>query len=164
MSSIKKLRDLFEHQLKDIYSAEKQIKSAIPKMINSANYKKLKQAMKDHLSETETHLERLQNIRQELDISLEGEICKGMNGLIAEAKAFQNEEAEFNVRDAGIIANAQRIEHYEIADYGTVVAYAKFLGYQEVARLLEQSLLEERNPDEKLTDLALEMMNVKAKV
>lgn len=161
---MKNLDDLFEHQLKDIYSAEKQIKSAIPKMINGAHSKKLKQAMKDHLSETETHLERLQNIAQELDISLTGEICKGMKGLVSETKAFLSEEAESNVRDAGLIANAQRIEHYEIAAYGTVVEYAKVLGYQEAARLLKLSLQEERSADEKLTDLAVEMMNMKARV
>lgn len=164
MSSLKNLGDLFEHQLKDIYSAEKQIKSAIPKIVNGANSKKLKQAMKDHLSETETQLERLQNIGQELDISLTGETCKGMKGLISETKAFLSKDAESNVRDAGLIADAQRIEHYEIAAYGTVVEYAKALGYRETARLLEQSLQEERRADEKLTDLAVEMMNVKAKV
>lgn len=164
MSSLQNLEDLFEHQLKDIYSAERQVKSAIPKMINSANSKKLKQAMQDHLSETENQLERLQSIGKELDISLTGETCKGMKGLISETKAFLSEEAESNVRNAGLVANAQRIEHYEIAAYGTVVEYAKVLGYREAARLLEQSLQEERNADEKLTDLAVEMMNMKAKV
>lgn len=164
MSSLKNLGDLFEHQLKDIYSAEKQIKSAIPKMINGADSNKLKQAMKDHFEETETHLERLKNIGRELDITLTGEICKGMKGLISEAEDFLSDEAESNVRDAGLIANAQRIEHYEIAAYGTVIEYAKALGYREPARLLEQSLKEERSADKKLTDLAVEMMNMKARV
>ncbi|MEL7834203.1 ferritin-like domain-containing protein [Fodinibius sp. Rm-B-1B1-1] len=164
MSSLKNLEDLFEHQLKDIYSAEKQIKSAIPKMIKNAESKKLKQALNDHLRETETQIERLNNIGDDLDITLTGETCKGMKGLITEAEDFMKEEAESKVRDAGLIANAQRVEHYEIAAYGTVVEYAKALGHREAARLLEQSLEEERTADEKLTDLAVEMMNMKARV
>lgn len=115
MSSLKKSGNLFEHQLKDIYSAEKQTKSAIPKMINGANRNKLKQAMKDHFEETEIHFERLQNMGCELDITLIGETCKRMKELMSEAEGFLNNEAELNVYDAGLSANAQRIEHYEIA-------------------------------------------------
>ncbi|MGM0546027.1 MAG: ferritin-like domain-containing protein [Bacteroidota bacterium] len=162
--SLKNLGGLFEHQLKDIFNAEKQIKSAIPKMIKYASNKKLKQAFNDHLKETETQIERLNNIGRDLDITLTGETCKGMKGLIAEAEDFLNEDAESNVRDAGLIAEAQRIEHYEIAAYGTIIEYAKALGHREAARLLEQSLIEEREADEKLSHLAIDMINVKARV
>lgn len=164
MSSLKNLEDLFEHQLKDIYSAEKQIKSAIPKMIKNANNKKLKEAFNHHLKQTETQLERLTNIARDLEIKITGETCKGMKGLITEAEDFLSEDAESNVRDAGLIANAQRVEHYEISAYGTVVEYAKALGHRESARLLEETLKEERNTDEKLTDLAIDIINVKARV
>ncbi|PAU92828.1 hypothetical protein CK503_15085 [Aliifodinibius salipaludis] len=164
MSTLKNLEDLFEHQLKDIYSAENQIIAAFPKMIEHAFSDKLKKAFRYHLEETEVHVERLKNIGSEFNTHVTGETCKGMKGLISEAEAFINEDTERNIRDAGLIANAQRMEHYEIAAYGTVVEYAKVLGYREAARLLEQSLQEERNADEKLTDLAVEMMNMKAKV
>lgn len=164
MSPLKNLGDLFEHQMKDIYSAEKQLKTAIPRMINKAHSQKVKQTLNKHFRETQTHLERLENIGQELDFTLTGETCKGMKGLISETEDFLSKEAESNVRDAGLIADAQRIEHYEIAAYGTVVEYAKALSYREPARLLEKSLQEEHDTNETLTDLAVEMINVKARV
>ncbi len=164
MSSLKNLEDLFEHQLKDIYSAEDQLIAAFPKMIEHAYSDKLKQAFTDHLEETEVHLERLKNIGSELNTYIAGETCEGMKGLISEAKAFMDEDTETNVRDAGLIANAQRIEHYEIAAYGTVIEYAKMLGHREPARLLEHSLKEETNTNKKLNDLAIDLINLKAKV
>lgn len=164
MSSLKKLEDLFEHQLKDIYSAESQLIAAFPKMIDHAYSDKLKKAFTDHFEETETHLERLENISSELNTNIVGETCKGMKGLLSEAKAFMNEDTETNVRDAGLIASAQRIEHYEIAAYGTVVEYAKILGHHELARLLEQSLKEETDANKKLNNLAIDLINLKAKV
>ncbi len=164
MSSLKNLEDLFEHQLKDIYSAEKQIKSGIPKMIKNTDNKKLKEAFNHHLKQTETQLERLTNIARDLEINITGETCKGMKGLINEAEDFLSEDAESDVRDAGLIANAQRVEHYEISAYSTVVEYAKALGHREPARLLEETLKEERKTDEKLNDLAIDIINVKARV
>ena len=164
MGSLKKLGDLFEYQLKDIYSAEQQLKSVIPQMIKSVDSKKLKQVLNDHLNETKTQLDRLNNISHDLDITLTSERCKAMKGLISEAEDFLSKETETNILDAGLIAAAQRIEHYEISAYSTVVEYAKALGYQELGRLLEQSLREERNTNEKLTNLSIDMINVKARV
>ena len=164
MSTLKNLEDLFHHQLKDLYSAETQLVDALPKMEQEANDKKLKEAFSDHLEETKKHVERLKDIGKDLDIKLTGETCKGMKGLISEAQSFISEEAEDKVRDAGIIADAQRVEHYEISAYGTVIEYAKALGKKEAARLLKETLKEEKEADKKLNSLAVDSINVKAKV
>lgn len=164
MSTLKNLEDLFHHQLKDLYSAEAQLVEALPKMVEEANDDKLKEAFSDHLEETKKQVERLRDIGKDLDIKLKGETCKGMKGLISEAQTFISEDAEDNVRDAGIIADAQRIEHYEISAYGTVIEYAKALGKREAVRILEETLKEEKNADKKLTSLAVDSINVKAKV
>lgn len=161
---MKNLEDLFHHQLKDIYSAESQLLDALPKMEKRANEKKLKKAFSDHLEETKKQVERLEDVARTLDIELEGETCKAMKGLISEAESFIAEEAEPNVQDAGIIADAQRIEHYEISAYGTVVEYAKALNKREARKLLEKTLKEEEKADEKLNKLAIDSINVKAKV
>jgi ferritin-like metal-binding protein YciE len=133
-------------------------------MKKEANADKLKEAFSDHLEETKKHVERLKDIGKDLDIKLTGETCEGMKGLINEAQSFISEDAENDVRDAGIIADAQRIEHYEIAAYGTVIEYAKALGKKEAARLLKETLKEEKNADQKLNTLAKDSVNVKAKV
>lgn len=163
MKKLANLEDLFHHQLKDIYSAEKQILKALPEMIEKANSKKLKKAFSDHLEETDNQVRRLEEISKEHYIKLKGETCEAMKGLIKEAKSFISEEADEYVRDAGMIADAQRIEHYEISAYGTVLEYAKALGENEIAKKLEKSLKEESNADKKLTELAVKSVNVKAK-
>lgn len=159
---MKTLKDLFEHQLKDLFSAESQLIIALPKVIEHANDSKLKKAFEDHLEETKEHKTRLEEICDSLDITTDGETCKAMKGLIAEAESFMKEAEDEHVMDAGLIAEAQRVEHYEIAGYGTAVRYAKELGYNEVAAELQKTLDEEYNADEKLNALAENRINEKA--
>ncbi|WP_298245987.1 ferritin-like domain-containing protein [uncultured Christiangramia sp.] len=160
---MKNLKDLFEHQLKDLYSAETQLLKALPKMAENATDAKLKKAFEAHLEETREHQQRLEEVCKELEMKPTGETCKAMKGLIAEAEAFLKEDAEKPVRDAGLIADAQRVEHYEIAGYGTVVRYAKELGYDSIAKKLQKTLDEEYKADEKLDKLAESRLNKKAK-
>ncbi|TQI72162.1 ferritin-like metal-binding protein YciE [Gramella sp. Hel_I_59] len=160
---MKNLKDLFEHQLKDLYSAESQLLKALPKMAENATDAKLKKAFEAHLEETKEHQQRLEEVCKELEIKPTGETCKAMKGLIAEAEAFLKEDAEKEVRDAGLIADAQRVEHYEISGYGTVVRYAKELGYDSIAKKLQKTLDEEYTADEKLDKLAEGRLNKKAK-
>ncbi|WP_298527221.1 ferritin-like domain-containing protein [uncultured Christiangramia sp.] len=160
---MKNLKDLFEHQLKDLYSAETQLLKALPKMAENATDAKLKKAFEAHLEETREHQQRLEEVCKELEIKPTGETCKAMKGLIAEAEAFLKEDAEKEVRDAGLIADAQRVEHYEISGYGTVVRYAKELGYDSIAKKLQKTLDEEYKADEKLDKLAESRLNKKAK-
>lgn len=156
------LQDLFKHQLKDLYSAETQLIKALPKMVKAAKNEKLKKAFQDHLEETKEHKERLSEICKELGIKPTGETCKAMKGLIEEAEDFLKEKTTDEVNDAGIIADAQRIEHYEISGYGTVVRYAKELGYKELASKLQKTLDQEYNADNKLDKLAGKRLNKKA--
>ncbi|WP_295178384.1 ferritin-like domain-containing protein [uncultured Christiangramia sp.] len=160
---MKNLKDLFEHQLKDLYSAETQLLKALPKMAENATDAKLKKAFEAHLEETREHQQRLEEVCKELEIKPTGETCKAMKGLIAEAEAFLKADAEKEVRDAGLIADAQRVEHYEISGYGTVVRYAKELGYDSIAKKLQKTLDEEYKADEKLDKLAEGRLNKKAK-
>ncbi|SDS25826.1 ferritin-like domain-containing protein [Gramella sp. MAR_2010_147] len=160
---MKDLKELFEHQLKDLYSAENQLIKALPKMVKNAHDKKLKEAFEGHLEETREHKERLSEICKELGIKPTGETCKAMKGLIEEAEDFLKEDASEEVRDAGLIADAQRVEHYEISGYGTVVRYAKELGHKDIARKLQKTLDEEYNADNKLDKLAESRLNKKAK-
>ncbi|QYA24594.1 ferritin-like domain-containing protein [Gramella sp. MT6] len=160
---MKDLKDLFEHQLKDLYSAESQLTKALPKMAKHANDEKLKEALESHLEETKEHKSRLEVICKELNISPSGETCKAMKGLIEEAEDFLKEDASEEVRDAGLIADAQRVEHYEISGYGTVVRYAKELGHKEIAKKLQITLDEEYDADNKLDKLAEGRLNKKAK-
>lgn len=160
---MKNLKDLFEHQLKDLYSAESQLIKALPKMQKKANDEKLKKAIEKHLEETKEHKERIKEVCEELGIKPTGEECKAMKGLIEEAEHFLEEEAEKDVRDAGIIAEAQRVEHYEISGYGTVVRFAKELGHDGIAKKLQKTLDEEYKTDENLTKMAEGRLNKKAK-
>jgi len=148
------LRDLLVEELKDLYSAENQILKALPKMIKKATSKELKAGFEKHLKETEGQVERLDKIFSQLDESPRGKKCKGMEGVIADGKDLMEEEAEPEVMDAGLISAAQHVEHYEIAGYGSVRTYAELLGENEIARLLQQTLDEEKATDEKLTELA----------
>lgn len=159
---MKKLDDLLEHQLQDLYSAETQIIEALPLMQKKASNPQLKQAFEMHLEQTRQQKERLEKVAQLLDIKIQGEKCKAMEGIIKEAQSFLKEDASPEVMDAGLIAEAQRVEHYEIAGYGTARHYAQELGHKEAAQLLSQTLEEEKSTDEKLNKLAIERVNVKA--
>ena len=159
---MKNLKDLFEHQIKDLYSAEEQLIEALPKMLNEANNEKLKEALQNHLNETRSHKQRLEQVSKNLGINPSGEECKAMKGLISETESFLAENAEEDVKDAGIIAEAQRVEHYEISGYGTLIRYAKELGYEKEVNLLVQTLEEEYKADEDLNNLAKERINKKA--
>lgn len=160
---MKNLEDLFQHQLKDLYSAESQLIKALPKMQKKANDEKLKQAIEKHLGETKEQKNRLKEVCDELGIKPTGEECKAMKGLIEEAESFLKEKADDDVRDAGIIAEAQRIEHYEISGYGTAVRYAKELGHKEIAKKLQKTLDEEYKTDQDLTKMAESRLNREAK-
>lgn|SRR5690554_1162037 len=160
---MKNLDELFEHQLQDLYSAEDQLTKALPKMAKKAKDAKLKKAFEDHLEETKEHKTRIEEICKELDIKPKGETCKAMEGLIAEAESFMKEAKDDDVLNAGMIAEAQRVEHYEISGYGTAVRYAKELGHKDVAKKLQKTLDEEYDADKKLNDLAEKRLNKKAK-
>lgn len=156
---MKTLQDLFEHELKDLYSAESQLVDALPSMVSAANNKTLKKAFESHLEETKEHRDRLKQICQELGINPGNTKCNAMEGLIEEGEDMIDEDADEEVRDAGLIACAQRVEHYEIAGYGTAKYYAKMLGYTAIADLLGKTLEEEKDADEKLNDIAIEKVN-----
>ena len=148
------LKDLFIDELKDLYSAENQILKALPKMVKKATSPQLKAGFEKHLKETEGHVERLDKIFQELDENPKGKKCKGMEGIIADGKELMEEDAEPEVMDAGLIGAAQHVEHYEMAGYGCVRTYAELLGLNNIAKLLQKTLDEEKATDEKLTELA----------
>lgn len=156
------LHDLFIDQLKDIYSAEKQITQALPKMAKAAQSDEVRMAFQDHLEMTKNQVQRLEQVFERMGTTPGRKKCLGMQGLIQEAEEFLGENVAPEVMDAGLIANAQRVEHYEIAAYGTVKAYAQMMGHQEAARLLQQTLDEEGQTDKKLTQLAERMANIKA--
>lgn len=156
------LDDLFLHELRDLYSAERQLTRALPKMAKAANSPKLKQAFADHLKETEGQVERLEQIFDLLGKSSRGPACKAMEGLVEEGSELIKEDAAADVKDAALIGAAQRVEHYEIAGYGTARTYAEMLGHAEAARLLEETLAEEKTADDKLTDLAMSGINQRA--
>lgn len=160
---MKNLEDLFEHQLKDLYSAETQLIEALPKMQKTASNEKLKKAFENHLEETKNHKKRLEEVCDQLGIKPTGEECKAMKGLIQEAESFIKEDAEEDVKDAGLIAEAQRVEHYEISGYGTVIRYAKELGHNKIAEKLVKTLNEEYKADENLNELAKGRLNREAK-
>lgn len=160
---MKNLEELFEHQLQDLYSAEGQLTKALPKMAENATDAKLKKAFEDHLEETKEHKKRLEEICKELKIDPDKETCKAMKGLIKEASDFLKEVKDKDVKNAGMIAEAQRVEHYEISGYGTAVRYAKELGHKDIAKKLQKTLDEEYNADKTLNVLAEKRLNDKAK-
>ncbi len=153
------LEDLFHHELRDLYSAEKQLLVALPKMAKAAMNLELAAGFELHLEETKNQVSRLEQIGQELEVNLGGHVCKAMEGLVKEGAELISEDADDNVRDAGLIGAAQRVEHYEIAAYGTARALALKLGLQSAADLLGQTLQEEKATDEKLTALAESTVN-----
>jgi ferritin-like metal-binding protein YciE len=156
------LEDLFVAELRDLYSAENQIIKALPKMAKAAASEELKNACEEHLEQTRGHVERLEQIFDQLDVSPKGKKCKGMEGLIDEGKETMDEAEEDSVCDAALIAAAQHVEHYEMAGYGCARTYAHTLGNDQAADLLQQTLAEEKETDEKLTRLAEEMINAQA--
>lgn len=157
------LKDLYVHELKDLYSAEKQLVAALPKMKKSARNKQLASAFNQHLAQTKRHATRLEQILKAQDQSTRGPKCEGMEGLIKEGDKMAKEDAEDQVRDAGLIAAAQRVEHYEIAGYGCARTYAQLLGDKHGAKLLDTTLREEADTDKKLTKLARSVINARAK-
>lgn len=159
---MKTLKDLFEHQLKDLYSAESQLIDALPKVAKKATDSKLKKAFEDHLEETKEQKSRLEEICENLGISPKGETCQAMKGLIKETESFIDEAENDEVMDAGLIAEAQRVEHYEISGYGTAVRFAKELGHDAIASKLQKTLDEEYNADNALDKLAENRLNKKA--
>lgn len=158
------LEKLFVHELKDLYSAENQILEALPKMRDAASNEQLKEAFAEHLEETRRHVERIEKVFQGLDFKPGGEKCDGAAGLIEEGEEIIETEASPEVRDAALIGAAQRVEHYEMAGYGTTIALARKLGHHEAADLLQETLEEEGMADRKLTQIADKHINFEALV
>jgi len=156
------LHDLFIDELKDLYHAEGQLTKALPKMAKAATHPELKKAFETHLVETKAQIDRLEEVFKLLDEPVKGKLCHAMKGLIEETTELLGEDAADDVLDAGLIACAQRVEHYEIAGYGTVRTYAKLMGHMDVAKLLQQTLDEEGATDKKLTKLAESSINIDA--
>ena len=147
------LHDAFIDELRDTYDAERQITKALPKMIKAASSDELRTAFESHLEETRAQVERLEQVFELLDEKARGKHCEGMAGIIEEGKSMMEEEFDETTMDAVLIASAQRVEHYEMAAYGTLVAWARDMGHNDAAELLEQTLDEEKAADEKLTSI-----------
>ena len=151
------LKELYIDELKDLFSAENQLVKALPKMAKAASSDELRQGFEEHLEQTKEHVARLEQIFEALDESPKGKKCMGMEGLVKEGSEVMGEDFEDAVMDAALIGAAQRVEHYEIAAYGTVCEFANLLGESEAASLLQETLNEEKETDEKLTELAKEI-------
>jgi ferritin-like metal-binding protein YciE len=157
--AVKSVKDLLLDELRDIYHAEKQLVRALPKMAKKAKSDELRHAFEHHLEETKGQVERLDQVFQQLDARASGKRCEAMEGLIEEAKEMMEDIATPEVLDAAMIAAAQKVEHYEIASYGSVRALAEALGHKEAAKLLEETLDEEKSADQKLNQIALSSVN-----
>jgi ferritin-like metal-binding protein YciE len=157
MPNNKGLRELYLDELKDLYSAENQLVKALPKMAKAASSDELRQGFEDHLEQTKGHVQRLEQVFEMLNESGKGKKCAGMEGLIKEGSEVMGEDFEEATMDAALIGAAQRVEHYEIAAYGTVCEFAQILGESEQESLLRETLQEEKETDEKLTELAKEI-------
>lgn len=160
--SVKTLNDLFVETLKDLYYVEKKLVKTLPKMADKANSNELKKAIEDHLAETETHVERLEQVFEMLDQRAVAKTCEALEGLIKEADETTGEIDDDQTLDAAIISSAQTVEHYEIARYGTLACWANEIGNSDIADLLEQTLEEEKAADEKLSMLAEDSVNRRA--
>jgi ferritin-like metal-binding protein YciE len=156
------LKDLYFHELKDLFSAEQQLVKALPKMAKAASNKELAAGFQEHLEQTKGHAQRVEQILSSHQQTTRGPKCKGMEGIVAEGAEMIEEEADVEVKDAGLIAAAQRVEHYEMAGYGTARTYAELLGDKEGAKLLGLTLEEERQTDQKLSKLAKSAVNLAA--
>ena len=159
---LESLQDLLVDQLKDLYSAENQIIKALPKMAKAASSSELRDGFQEHLEQTKNHAKRLEQICEQLDVNPKGKKCKAAEGLIEEGKELIEEDAEPAVMDAGLICAAQKVEHYEMAAYGCARTWAEQLGLHDVAQLLRETLDEEKETNEKLTQIAESMVNQEA--
>lgn len=160
--AVKTMQDLFLEELRDIYHAEKQITKLLPKLAKAASSPELKQCFELHLEQTKGQIDRLEQVFDQLDVPKRGKRCEAMEGLIEESRSTMEEIEDKNVLDVGMIINAQKVEHYEIAGYGSLVALAKQLGHKEVASLLAETLSEEKETDQKLNRVALSVANAAA--
>ncbi len=158
------LEDVLTDELKDIYSAENQILKALPKMAKASTNGELRDAFQQHLEQTRTHAQRIEQICQELNITPKGKKCVGMQGVIAEGAEVLDADGSEDAKEAALIGAAQRVEHYEIAAYGTARTHAKQLGHDNAANLLEQTLQEERQTDDRLTNIAENQVNPGARL
>jgi ferritin-like metal-binding protein YciE len=156
------LQDLMKSDLKDVLHAENQIVKALPKMIKKASHPELQEALQEHLEETKEQVNRVEQVMELLGMPVRAKTCKAMQGILEEGKEVMGEDADDDVMDAALIGAAQKVEHYEIATYGTLCTYAELLGLEEAKRLLGQTLEEEKNADQKLTDLAEAVINLEA--
>lgn len=156
------LKNLYISELRDLYSAENQLLKALPKMANGASSPELKDAFEQHLEQTKGHVERLEQLFEQLDESPKGKTCQAMKGLIKEASEVLEEDGEDSILDAGMIVAAQKVEHYEIASYGSVRTFANLLGQDDAARLLQSTLDEEFETNEILNRLAESVVNPEA--
>jgi ferritin-like metal-binding protein YciE len=154
MAEQKTLHDIFLHEIRDIYDGERQITRALPKMMKNTTSEDLRAAFEAHLDETHGQIKRLEQVFAALDENVRGKRCEGIAGLVEEGKAVMEEDLDEAAMDAALVAAAQRVEHYEMAAYGTLVAWARAMGHDEVAQLLQESLDEEKAADEKLSALA----------
>ena len=159
---IESMEDLFLEQVEDLYDAEKRLVKALPKMAEASTSQSLRQAFESHLMETKAHVSRLENIFRTLGKDPKSHTCDAMKGLISEGEDMVSDIDESSLRDAGLIAAANRVEHYEIAAYGSARTFAETLGLREAATVLEQTLQEEKRADQKLTQLAESMVNDEA--
>ena len=159
MPSMDSLEDLLQDELKDIYDAEKQLTKALPKMMKKATNSELREAIEDHLNQTLQHIERLEQAFEHMGMPARGKKCEGMQHLIAEGSEMIGEADDEDARDAVMIAAAQKVEHYEIASYGTIRTWANLLGRSEVAALMEETLEEEKETDLRLTSIAESFVN-----
>jgi ferritin-like metal-binding protein YciE len=162
MAGMNTLADLFQDELRDVYDAEKRILKALPKMARAASDEQLRDAFTTHLEETRGHVERLEQVFASLDQKPKGKRCLGMEGIIAEGTELMGEDGDESVLDAGLIASAQRVEHYEITAYGSLMAWAKQLGYDDALELLGENEREEKETDQKLTEIAEGIINQQA--
>ena len=162
MAGMNTLADLFQDELRDVYDAEKRILKALPKMAKAASDEQLRDAFTTHLEETRGHVERLEQVFASLDLKVKGKRCMGMEGILAEGTELMGEDGDEAVLDAGLIASAQRVEHYEITAYGSLMAWAKVLGYDDAIDLLGENEREEKETDQKLTELAEGLINQQA--
>lgn len=162
MSSIKSMEDLFLDQLRDIYHAEKQLVKALPKMAKNSSSPDLKNAFEEHLQQTEHHVERIEQVFERINARAKAKKCVAMEGLIEEGQELLEAKPLETILDAGLICAAQKVEHYEIASYGTLITWAHQLGYHDAADILKETLEEEKAADEKLTHLAESNVNQEA--
>jgi ferritin-like metal-binding protein YciE len=162
MAKVTTMEELFLDEIRDLYDAERQLTKALPEMAGAASSDELRDAFEEHLEQTRSHVERLEHIFEALGEKATGKKCAAMTGLIKEGNEIVNGSDETAVRDAGLIAAAQKAEHYEISGYGSARAHAEILGNEKVARLLDETLFEEREADERLNDLAQNLINEEA--